>query len=78
MPRSPLQSDFVVHHEQPPVEEIELPRIPGIDAVELPKAIVRTNDASERSTKIIMTLTWVMLAILVLMCAIGPHIPAGE
>lgn len=62
MPRSAQQSDFVVHHEP----------------VDLPKAIVRTTEASARSTKIVMTLTFIMLAILALMCAIGPHIPSGE
>jgi len=49
---------------------VELPR--------LPRAIVRTNEAGTRSTKWVMTATWLMLAILALICAIGPHIPSGE
>ena len=63
MPRSPLQSDFAVD-----------PDPPG----KLPRAVLRSTDASARSTKIVMTFTWIMLAVLALMCAIGPHIPSGE
>ena len=36
------------------------------------------TQASARSTKIVMTFTWIMLAVLALICAIGPHIPSGE
>ncbi len=77
MPRSPYQSDFAVVREPEPVVET-LDNIAGIDAVQLPRAVLRSNEASARSTKIVMTLTFVMLAILVLICAIGPHIPSGE
>jgi hypothetical protein len=56
MPRSPMQSDFVVH-EPPPVEE---------------------RPAGARTTKLVMTLTFIMLVVLALICAIGPHIPSGE
>lgn len=45
---------------------------------ELPRAVLRSTEASARATKLVLTATWVLLAILVLMCAIGPHIPAGE
>src|SRR5690242_16702271 len=61
MPRSAMQSDFVVHQEQPPIEEVDSPKA-----------------ASARSTKIVMVITFIMLAVLALMCAIGPHIPSGE
>jgi len=69
MPRSAAQSDFVV--SAPPLAEDGEPG-------ELPHAQLRSNEASARATKWVMTATFVMLAILVLMCAIGPHIPAGE
>ena len=62
MPRSSMQSDFVVDREP----------------AELPRAVVRTTEASARATKIVMTFTWIMLAVLALICAIGPHIPSGE
>ena len=45
---------------------------------DLPRAILRSPEASARSTKIVMTFTWIMLAVLALICAIGPHIPSGE
>ena len=65
MPRSPAQSDFVF---AAPVPEV----------VELPRAQLRTGEATARSTRWVLTFTFVVLAILVLLCAIGPHIPAGE
>ena len=74
MPRSPAQSDFVL--AAPVREVIELP--PQALVVELPKAQLRSNEASTRATRWVMTFTWVVLAILALLCAIGPHIPAGE
>ncbi|MBA3390996.1 MAG: hypothetical protein H0T89_00040 [Deltaproteobacteria bacterium] len=64
MPRSPGQSDFVVTR---PVEE------PELDADGQP-----TTAASARATRWVMTLTFVMLAMLGLICAIGPHIPPGD
>lgn len=76
MPRSPLQSDFSVTREELPVEVPE--GMSPEDAAELPRAFLRSQEATARSTKIVMTFTFVMLAILVLLCAIGPHIPSGE
>ncbi len=64
MPRSPAQSDFVVTR---PVE---------LDDAAVEAA--RSSEASARATRWVMTLTFVMLAMLALICAIGPHIPAGE
>ena len=76
MPRSALQSDFSVNRE--PVA-IEIPDgMSPEEAAELPRAYLRSNEATARSTKIIMTFTFVMLVVLLLICAIGPHIPAGE
>jgi hypothetical protein len=37
-----------------------------------------SKEASPRATRLVMTIAFVMLGLLVLMCAIGPHIPAGE
>lgn len=48
------------------------------EAAELPRAFLKSNEATARSTKIVMTVAFVMLVVLVLMCMIGPHIPAGE
>lgn len=45
---------------------------------ELPEARVITTQASERATRWVMRLTWFVLAVLALLCAIGPHIPSGE
>ena len=76
MPRSPLQSDFSVHRA--PVA-IEVPDgMSPEEAAELPRAYLRSSEATARSTKLVMTITFVMLAVLVLLCAIGPHIPSGE
>ena len=75
MPRSPLQSDFAIYAEPEPVE-VELPDTAG--PVRLPKAQLQSNEASARSTKLVMTITFIMLAVLALICAIGPHIPSGE
>jgi len=76
MPRSSMQSDFSVNRE--PIA-IEIPEgMSAEEAAELPRAFLRSNEATARSTKIVMTLTFVMLVVLVLICAIGPHIPAGE
>lgn len=74
MPRSPLQSDFSVSRESVEVPEGMSPE----EAAELPRAYLRSNEATSRSTKIVMTLTFVMLVVLALICAIGPHIPSGE
>ena len=76
MPRSPMQSDFAVYTEEPVVVDAELPGT--AEVVKLPRAILRSNEATSRSTKLVMTATWIMLAVLALICAIGPHIPSGE
>lgn len=64
MARSPFQSDFVVQREEPPAE--------------LPEATLRSTEASARATKAVYIVTFIVLALLVLICTIGPHIPAGE
>jgi hypothetical protein len=43
-----------------------------------PVTIVRTNEASELATRWVMRLTFLVLAILAILCIVGPHIPAGE
>lgn len=76
MPRSSLQSDFSVSREPVPVEVPE--GMSPEEAAELPRAYLKSSEATARSTKIVMTLTFVMLVVLALICAIGPHIPSGE
>ena len=76
MPRSALQSDFSVNREPVPVEVPE--GMSPEEAAELPRAYLKSNEATARSTKIIMTFTFIMLVVLALICAIGPHIPSGE
>ena len=56
--------------------EVELPGVAG--PVTIPRAQLITNEASERSTRWVMRFTWFTLAVLLLLCAIGPHIPSGE
>jgi hypothetical protein len=81
MPRSAAQSDFVVQSPPPEPEEAELVAAPigeGTGPVELPRARRRTRFASERATRVVMTFTFIVLAALMLLTMIGPHIPAGE
>lgn len=75
MARSPFQSDFVVTRPPPP-PVVELP--PGADPVALPKATLESSEASARSVKWVYIFTFLTLAALAIICAVGPHIPAGE
>lgn len=75
MARSPFQSDFVVTREPEPAP-VELPGT--ADPVALPKATLESNEASARSVKWVYILMFVVLAALLLITVIGPHIPAGE
>jgi hypothetical protein len=76
MPRPPGQSDFVF---RAPVEELAMIELPAsADPVELPRAVLRSHEASARATRVVLTATWIMLGILLLLCMIGPHIPSGE
>ena len=72
MPRSPAQSDFVIASEP---RVVDLPDVARV--VELPRMAIRTNEAGERSTRWVMRLTFLALAILAILCAVGPHIPSG-
>lgn len=74
MARSQAQSDFVFAAPVP--EAIELPEV--AQAIELPQAQLRTRFASARATRWVLTFVWIVLGVLALLCAIGPHIPAGE
>lgn len=76
MPRTAAQSDFVFRAPDPEPVARELP--PGIDPVALPRVTLRSTEASERATWWVMRATWLVLLALALLCAIGPHIPAGE
>ena len=75
MARSPYQSDFVVEREPEPPPVV----LPGsADAVSLPKATLQSNEASARSVKWVYIVLLLLLAALVIVTAVGPHIPAGE
>ena len=74
MARSPFQSDFVVHRDEPP-PPVTMPE--SADAVRLPTATLRSPEASARATRWVMIMTFVVLAALVVICAVGPHIPGG-
>lgn len=71
MPRNAAQSDFVYRSPDPEPEPE-----PGPDG--LPRAVLRSNEASAFATKWVMRATWFVLVALALLCAIGPHIPSGE
>lgn len=73
---SPAQSDFVVTRDPPVEVVVELPE--GAKVVHLPRAQLRTNEASARSVKWVYILTAIVLFALLVITAIGPHIPAGE
>ena len=75
MARSPFQSDFVVQKEEPP-RPVELPEQAG--PVTLPRATLESPEASARATRWVMILTFVVLAALVVLTVVGPHIPTGE
>ncbi len=64
MARSAFQSDFVVERNEP--------------AVSLPVATLRSSEASERATRWVYIATFVVLTLLVVLCAVGPHIPGGQ
>jgi hypothetical protein len=76
MPRSAAQSDFVVHRPPPPATD-GAPEEAG-EQEPLPRAELRSHEASAGATRWVMTLTFVVLAALVILCVVGPHIPAGE
>jgi hypothetical protein len=63
MARAPGQSDFSPYSGEVPVE----PKVP--DAA---------TEAPARATKVVYVVMFVLLAALVILCMVGPHIPAGE
>lgn len=40
--------------------------------------MLRSAEASERATRWVMGFTMFVLAALVILCVVGPHVPAGE
>lgn len=73
---SPSQSDFTVTREPPVEVVVELPE--GAKVIHLPKAELRTNEASASSVKWVYILTAIVLFALLVITAVGPHIPSGE
>ena len=61
---------------EPEVVAVELPRSARL--VELPRVTLWSDAASAGATRIVMTFVWLVLAALVLLTVIGPHIPSGE
>jgi hypothetical protein len=78
MPRSAAQSDFIVERKEPEEPVLVGPIGDATGPVELPRAILRTTQASPQATRWVMGFTFFVLAVLLVLCAIGPHIPAGE
>lgn len=58
------------------VPEVGLPAAAAV--VELSGETELAGQASELATRWILRLTVLMLAAFAVLCAIGPHIPAGE
>lgn len=73
---SPAQSDFTVTREPPVEVVVESPE--GAKVVQVPRAELRSNEASARSVKWVYILLAIVLLALVVITAVGPHIPAGE
>ena len=63
MPRAPGQSDFAPYRDEPPVE------------VKEPDA---ATEAPASATKVVYIIMFVLLAALVILTVVAPHIPAGE
>ena len=72
MPRSAAQSDFSVSR----APEVELPAVAG--PVALPGEPPASTEASAFATRWVMRITVLLLLALAVLCAVGPHIPAGE
>jgi hypothetical protein len=73
---SPAQSDIPVTREPMVEVVVELPE--GAKIVHLPKAELRSNEASAASVKWVYILTAIVLFGLLVITVVGPHIPAGE
>jgi hypothetical protein len=76
MPRSSAQSDFSVDRLPDPAAVVELPPVAG--PVSLPRAELRSTEASAVATRWVMRATLLLLLALLILCLVGPHIPAGE
>ena len=72
MPRSPAQSDFVIASEPAPV------LLPAVaDPVTLPTMIVKTTQASARSTRWVLRFVLLAFALLAFTTLVLGHIPSG-
>lgn len=77
MPRSQAQSDFSV--ARAPEVELPLAAAPVALSPADPAGFARGEGRSPSgSTRWILRLTVAALAALAVLCAVGPHIPAGE
>jgi len=77
MPRSSAQSDFVITPAVfDPPEEVALPS--EAEPIQLPRAVLRSDEASAVATKWVMMFVWIVLAALAVLTIVGPHIPGGE
>lgn len=63
MPRAPGQSDFAPYRDEPPAE------------VKQPDA---ETEAPASAIKAVYIIMFVLLAALLILTLVGPHIPAGE
>jgi hypothetical protein len=77
MPRSAAQSDFAVVTSDPEraLQLIELP--PAAGPVMLPRAELRSHEASAGATRWVLRATVLLLVALFALCAVALHLPPG-
>jgi hypothetical protein len=63
MPRAPGQSDFAPYRDEPPVD------------LHVPDA---ATEAPASATRVVYVIMFVLLAALLILTVVAPHIPAGE
>ena len=70
---------FYPPHTSMPVEvDPQHPALREDAASDLPGARLLGGEPSDRQVRWTMRVVWLVLIVLVLVCAIGPHIPSGE
>jgi len=78
MPRSSAQSDFVVTPRRQELPSVELPNEARPIQLPLPRALLRSDEASAAATRWVMWFVWIVLGLLLVLTLVGPHIPGGE